>query len=224
MKTYQEALEYLDDKKWPNLSVDQKIEILQCVENELAKRSRRIPCEVKAEELNQGVLGEYSFVSQDIKINVKDLQKGSKYTDDYMEHLDTILHEGRHAYQDQAIRGYVIHPDPQEVEKWKMNLKPGNYISSNDLFEEYCKQPVEADADRFAKEMTQSVIRERYHIIRENLEKEYQHSSDVNIDFLREKYVKQHTCDSNTINENMETHVYEESAAKLNGSYRNLKH
>jgi len=69
--------------------------------------------------------------------------------------MQTTIHEGRHAYQDDCIRGR-IKPQPQDrgkVEVWAYNssaLGGVYYGSSDNSFTDYRYQPKEADANNFA--------------------------------------------------------------------------
>ncbi len=70
--------------------------------------------------------------------------------------LDTIFHEGRHAFQREAINNPKAYGISEETaEAWRNN-QPPNYINSNDDEMGYFQQPVERDAYSFAGD----VIRE----------------------------------------------------------------
>lgn len=159
--SYQDSLKYLNNEQWKTLNVDEKINVLQVVENEMANRSQRLPCEISAEPMpssdNSIQLGGYSPASKDISLNSEQLMAGSKYGNDYSVHLDTTLHEGRHAYQDQAVTGIVQHSDKAELEAWRDNMKPGHYIDYEQNPRRYFSQPIEQDARAFAAKQSQQV-------------------------------------------------------------------
>lgn len=69
------------------------------------------------------------------------------------ELLFVLNHEMRHQIQKDAISAPERFPaiTKEQRETWSENLAPGHYIDGNLDFEGYCKQPVEADADRFAQ-------------------------------------------------------------------------
>lgn len=194
MKTYIEAIEKLDKTNWCQLSIQDKIDVLQCIENEFAKRTQRIPCPVSGYTDRPNVMGHYDRETQCIRINIEELASGTKYGDDFAEHLDTVLHEGRHAYQDQAVRGLIVHPDQAEVERWRDNLLPGHYISYSELPEEYFKQPVEADAFSYAETMKNTVLQERSEYM--VAEKDIQKQNNINLNSTNENLHEYHRSDS----------------------------
>ncbi len=57
--------------------------------------------------------------------------------------VDTLAHEGRHAYQEWAIDHPDAHGDPREVEAWRHNFADANYMSPAVDYAEYLLQPVE---------------------------------------------------------------------------------
>ena len=71
---------------------------------------------------------------------------------DPKELMQTIMHESRHAYQDFAINHPdKVYMDNDTLKVWEDNFK--HYISPEFDYEAYCNQPVEKDADDFAKNM-----------------------------------------------------------------------
>jgi hypothetical protein len=64
--------------------------------------------------------------------------------------VDTIAHEGRHAYQHYAIEHPGFHPDAAQTSAWAANFH--NYLTAEQYgFEAYRNQPVEADAWAFGQ-------------------------------------------------------------------------
>ncbi len=45
----------------------------------------------------------------------------------FMEVLDTLVHEGRHAYQDYNVNVYEIHPRHSEVASWAETMEGGKW-------------------------------------------------------------------------------------------------
>jgi len=65
------------------------------------------------------------------------------------EMLNTILHESRHAFQEQCVRNpETASVSKETIKEWKDNMK--NYIDPEYDFEAYEMQPIEADANDFA--------------------------------------------------------------------------
>lgn len=155
MATYEDALQSLTPEKWKALSVQEKLDTLQAVEDHVAQKEGRAPCTVKGQYIPSTqagtTLGYYSLNDRTITINTEQLDSQSKYGNDYKTHLDTILHEGRHAYQHQTVLGEVEHDNKAEAAAWKNNLEPGHYISAERNPMGYYNQPVERDARGFAQ-------------------------------------------------------------------------
>lgn len=161
MSTYEDALRQLTPEAWSKLNEQQKLDTLQAVENEMAAREGRTPCTVKGSYIqsdSRGItMGYYSRADRTITINTEQLDPNSKYGNNYTAHLDTVLHEGRHAYQHQAVLGEVKHDNDAELAAWKDNMKPGHYISYEKNPRGYYAQPIERDARSFAQGATVAV-------------------------------------------------------------------
>lgn len=153
--TYEQCLNLTGDQ-WAKLSENQKIEVLQTIESQMAVESGRSACLVEGRWLYTGedgiVLGAYNRDSQTISINCSQLAPDSKYGQNSDRIITTTLHEGRHAYQDQVVKGLVEHNNPEEARQWSENLSEGNYISYKENPAAYYNQPVEVDARTFAQE------------------------------------------------------------------------
>lgn len=165
MDSYNYALQFLTDEKWNSLNVYEKLNLLQIIENEVAVREGRQPCLVSGSFIpssNDGiVLGFYSKATRNITINAEQLDPQSKYGSDYRVHLDTILHEGRHAYQHQAVLGEIEHADAQAVQAWADNMAPGHYITFERNPRGYYFQPIEKDARDFARDKAITIEQEK---------------------------------------------------------------
>lgn len=137
---------------WEGLNDLGKMRELQGLEDNLANIEGREPVEVIPEKpsflekfrswITGGVtMGYYDPSTNKIYINsdlLKDPQ-GSKAL------VDTIAHEGIHAYQNACINGEASHHNPVEVEQWRENFK--NYLSADIYgYEMYRNQPVEVIA------------------------------------------------------------------------------
>ena len=133
----------LDQTSWQTLDGQQRLETLQGVENELAGVQGRPEVPVTAEEMPPGTFG--GFDGSRIVVNDADLQSEMPVD----EHIDTIVHEGRHAYQQYAVENPGLVSDRQTVEAWADNSQ--NYLPAEIYGQEiYASQPVEADAFAYA--------------------------------------------------------------------------
>ena len=67
------------------------------------------------------------------------------------ECTDTILHEGRHAYQWSNLYVRRTEPNDELYNSWRMNILETGYLSCDRFgFQRYSMQPVELDARVFA--------------------------------------------------------------------------
>lgn len=145
---------------WKCLTPTERLETLQKVENAAAKIEHRPICDVKGESLGEGHLGYYNPKDNTITINTDYLNDSYP---GYKESLDTIIHEGRHAYQHYNVDQRQVHPSEGDCANWRENLHdnmwgifPENYgyqIAEEVGFQQYWMQPVEADARAFATDV-----------------------------------------------------------------------
>lgn len=148
---------------WNTSSLAQRVEALTNIEHTMAAIQNRPAVPVKtSKNLYSEVLGQYD---QDMNMITLNENRLASNQDDVFEHVGTIVHEGRHAYQHYATQNPRIMPDPKMVAAWANNMQPGNYFSPSPKYnskgekyydpqdyQKYAEQPVEADA--FAYEDT----------------------------------------------------------------------
>lgn len=143
--------ENLRPEVWDGLDLDERVQTLQNVENEMAEIQNRPTLAVEAQQLEDGSFGGYD--GEGIRIN-SDYLAGSDYPVD--EHLDTVVHEGRHAFQDYAVNNPGVVSDTGVVDGWRSNFD--NYLRAEDYgMEAYLAQPVEADAWDYAGQIRQGL-------------------------------------------------------------------
>jgi hypothetical protein len=139
---------FFTTSNWASASLDERRDALQGLENFFAGVQGRVPRTVIVDNLDKGVMGQYSpRKSASICIS-RELLKNN--AGNFMA-MDTIIHEGRHAYQDDCIM-WLCSPhssDVLSVGGWRENMpgRGGVYFSSGFS---YRYQPVEADAHRYA--------------------------------------------------------------------------
>lgn len=152
-------------EKWERLDVDERISALNRVEYRIAEIEHRPPCPVYAENMGEiqiqygqvyGRLGGYSPESKDITLNATMLENNDPMV--LREILDTLVHEGRHAYQDYNVNACEIHPRHSEVLSWADTMEGGKwgyYGDSSTLIGQrlYEQQSVEIDARNFAADV-----------------------------------------------------------------------
>jgi len=141
-----------DYEGWQCLSPKQRVEMLQKVENAAAKIAHREPCPIEVKSLGEDHYGYYSPETKTITLN-SDYLEGDR--DSYQMTLDTVIHEGRHAYQDYNLNERQVHTSPGDLTNWYLNhYKYGYQDAQTYGFCRYWMQPVEADARKFAEDVT----------------------------------------------------------------------
>ena len=145
------ALRTENEKRWAALSETERIGVLQEAENRLATSQGRPPQTVygfrqpgATESITYGELGERNG-KFGIHINTHTYAASNR-----AEMVNTLVHEGRHAYQDHAVTMQGFHGNTKEVKSWAWNY-PSRYHHSG---ARYYAQPNERDAYTFANEVT----------------------------------------------------------------------
>ena len=148
----------LQFENWQNLDVNERVDALQQLENEVAEIAHRPALGITLETLDPGTLG---YCDGD-KIVISDRLLGMDGM--YREVLDTVFHEGRHAYQFHNLySGEVVERNDVLVESWRDNFEKLGYESGDwaifkDIgFLRYKNQPVEVDARAFASEVMRTL-------------------------------------------------------------------
>lgn len=140
---------------WLNTEYDGRCEALREAEVKIAEIEHRPACEVKFQCMEECHLGYFNPSDKTITINSAYIFSDSPSA--YREVLDTLIHEGRHAYQDYNMYGREVHPRAGEVNMWKWNENDIGYQTVALCgFEIYAMQPVETDARAFAEDVLTS--------------------------------------------------------------------
>lgn len=165
---YLESVEELKFDKWRTLSLEEKTELLNKIEQNIASIEHRPALRVELEDMeprNFGYQDEYNH-----KIVLNSRLVGVNSATMHREVIDTIVHEGRHTYQHYNVDVKMIHESCSEVKTWEQNfynpeyqyyqsgtqkiLIPYHDGSIHDVdFRLYYYQPVEIDARNFAAEV-----------------------------------------------------------------------
>lgn len=164
-----ENMEDLRYENWVKLSEDQKLKLLNKVEETQSVLEHRDKMIVELEDLPKGTFG-----YQDADTNRIVLNRSYVLSDDPVHHresVDTVIHEGRHAYQHYNVDVRTIHESDAEVASWRENFYDPGYgyyqsqgrklyilledgsiheLSDKRLYE---YQPVEVDARNFASDV-----------------------------------------------------------------------
>lgn len=152
-----DSMEGADYNEWKELSFDKRMEVLQQLENNIAEIAHRPSCEVCAKKLGDGHMGYYSQDSNKIVINSDFISSNSEKA--YNNVLETLVHEGRHAYQCYNLYEREVHPRQGEISNWRMNeIEYGYQDVKHFGFKIYEMQPVEADARAFSEDVFKSYM------------------------------------------------------------------
>jgi hypothetical protein len=104
---------------------------------------------LSVEDMPNGTKGGYSVTENAIYLNGKYFALDDP--EELKDIVDTIIHECRHARQHRMIdHPDEFHGDPAELERWRKNFAPGNYIRPEYDPRGYFDQSVEFDARNFA--------------------------------------------------------------------------
>ena len=151
-----ENCEELKFDNWTKLELSEKIDVLNELESRIAEIEHRPACPVRYDatmgeievfdDQVYGRMGGYSPDTKDITLNANLLESSDPRV--YLEVIDTIVHEGRHAYQDYNINVCEVHPRHSEVESWAETM------GGQRLYEQ---QSVEIDARNFAHDVTDKI-------------------------------------------------------------------
>lgn len=162
---YLSGIENLKYENWKNLTLEQRKELLNTIEYRIAQIEHRPPLPIKVEKMASNVFGYQDSYNKLIALNSKFVMSDSKEA--YKDVIDTIIHEGRHAYQHYNVDQKCVHDSLSEVNTWRENFYDPKYryYSGNTLvvigpnkvgdvgFRLYYYQPVEIDARNFAADV-----------------------------------------------------------------------
>ena len=165
-----ENCEELKFENWTKLELSENIDVLNDLESRIAEIEHRPACPVRYDatmgeievygDQVYGRMGGYSPDTKDITLNANLLESSDPRV--YLEVIDTIVHEGRHAYQDYNINVCEVHPRHSEVESWAETMGDGKWgywgdcstLIGQRLYEQ---QSVEIDARNFAHDVTDKI-------------------------------------------------------------------
>lgn len=162
---YIESVEELRYENWSRLSPKERVAVLNKVEYEIARIEHRPALRVDSELMPPKSLGYQSATEHKIALNSMYINANNPAI--HREVIDTIIHEGRHAYQHYNVDVKCIHESMYQVEQWRENFydpKYGYYryygqkieipFGENKHYDAawrlYYYQPVETDARKFA--------------------------------------------------------------------------
>jgi hypothetical protein len=139
-----QSIPELQPEVWANLNRDQKLTAIQKFEDMHAAATGRPAYPVVPYE-NPGFRGTFDPWSKQIKFN--DNLLDPNLPPDPI--VNTLSHEGRHAFQWNTITDPLSYHDPEEALRWQANMDPQNYIRYENNPYGYYSQAIERDARGF---------------------------------------------------------------------------
>ncbi len=152
-------------ENWERMDLNERIEALNTLESRIAEIEHRPACPVYSEYMGSvqiqgghvyGRLGGFNPETKDITLNSEMLASNDPAA--LRETLDTIVHEGRHAYQDYNVNECEVHPRHAEIISWSETMEGGKWGycgGSSTLLGQrlYEQQSIEIDARNFAADV-----------------------------------------------------------------------
>jgi hypothetical protein len=137
--------------EWAVLDYQARLDALKSVENYMAKNQGRKTFNIIVELMPSSKMG--YFDGKSLHLNSSLLN-----SDEIQETVNTVVHEGRHAYQRYAIDHPGFHSDADQVRTWRTNFR--NYLDPEMYgYKLYQNQPVEKDAFDFADPITMELFK-----------------------------------------------------------------
>lgn len=140
---------YFTNDKWDNMDNQGRLAVLQEIENRRAAADGRRPLTVKIgskkEFSDPDLYGYHSDHKKEIHLNYRWFTDKA-YRFGGASALETLLHEGRHAYQTFLTQNNVENDSPDILKEWLSS--DAAYIDGGVL---YALQSIEDDARRFAR-------------------------------------------------------------------------
>ena len=145
--------EGLREDRWSTLDVTDRLGVLSDVEARMANMQGRPPVPVTMESMAPAEYGGYSSDQRQITLNENHL---SGDTMPATEFADTIVHEGRHAYQDYAVQHPGFVSDQKTVDAWADNQSHYRDMQTYGA-DRYREQPLEKDAWEYAERVVKPI-------------------------------------------------------------------
>jgi hypothetical protein len=136
-------------RNWRTSTLEEKTNALQLLENAYAKKQGRRPCVVEVVKLPPNICGQFN--GKTIVLNQLELENPNKN----VACVDTIIHEGRHAFQQECVDGKAHIDNAAELQKWRENHSL--YFSHQEGYKYYF-QSIERDAYSYAFSETKNLF------------------------------------------------------------------
>lgn len=139
-------------ENWKELSVEQRVEAMNQMEQKVARIAMREPVPVYCEDLKNGIMG----LNTGDKLIIDEQQMSDSSYESYLQALDTLFHEGRHSYQKYNLLVKRVEQSDELVGSWIANYQLSYDNGNRLIFKEYgmlryYTQPLEVDARLYAE-------------------------------------------------------------------------
>lgn len=146
---YLSSLSEVKPENWKELSLEERVKVLQTIESVAAFLGGRPTLKVQSEPMAKNVNGEMNWENQKISLNENLVQ--SDNPECLRQVLKTLAHEGRHAYQYSNLFNARTEPNTEKFQSWKVNYQTGYRQASFFGMYDYYLQPLEVDARVFSE-------------------------------------------------------------------------
>lgn len=171
ISNYMTNIEDIRFENWKDLTLEQRVNVLNEMEQHIAAIEHRPAATISSEKLEDNTFGYQS--NDSIVINSTYLEQSSTNPQALDKMLETLIHEGRHRYQQYNVEERLVHESPAQVETWRENFEELGYKDGSPIpiieigpiglftnerlsdlgFRLYYYQPVEVDARNFASDV-----------------------------------------------------------------------
>lgn len=153
----------VDAETWRKMRESERIGVLQAAEDRMAKTQGRTAERVFGKSMAEN---EYGYFQGGLRGRGIYVNTHRSKLDSLPESLNTVVHEGRHAYHDHAIRTPGFHPEKpgmplhEEVREWRGNQGRNYQTIDEHGTTAYMTQPVEHDAGAYGFAVIQGLYPE----------------------------------------------------------------
>lgn len=125
-------MDYLRFENWANLSLKGKVNLLNELEQKIATIEHRSPANIRSEVMEDESIFGYQL-DGDIAINEKMMIASDSNPEVLDRMLQTLIHEGRHAYQHYNVEVRMVHQSEAEVNGWRENFNILGYANGDPI-------------------------------------------------------------------------------------------
>lgn len=140
----------LHSKNWRISSINERKIALEQLEHDMARKQGREPVKIVYKSLPMYNYGQYDHSNRTMVLNNSLIRDPSEN----VHAIETVIHEGRHAYQFTVTDGDLEPSKFDEAEKWLQNRF---YYFPEDTYHRYYYQPIERDAHQYSFEQTKRI-------------------------------------------------------------------